>query len=181
MKLIPLICPQCNRPLQPESEHIITTCEQCRQIYHLDRHGLKPLDVQFVSTGQTQAKAWWPYWVFQGQVTISKRETQGGGSQSAQEAEQLWRQPRRLYVPAWELPLNRIQEIGGQIIQQQPSLNPIERPDHFTLHPAIMTADDARKMLEFIILAIEARRQDYLKNLAFTMQINEGQLWALPG
>lgn len=181
MKLLPLICADCQEPLKPDNDDIITVCPRCRQIYQFSDQALQPIAVQFMSSGQTQAREWTPFWVFQGQVNLTQRETQGGGSKSAQSAEQLWQTPRRFYVPAWELPMNRVQEIGGQMIQQQPELQSVPRPDHFTLRPAIVTADDARKMVEFIILAIEARREDYLKNLAFQLQLGEAQLWALPG
>lgn len=181
MKLLPLICANCQEPLKPDNDDIMTVCPRCRQIYQFGRQQLEPIEVQFMSGGQTQAREWVPFWVFQGKVTLTQRETQGGGSKSAKEAEQLWQSPRRFYVPAWELPINRVQEIGGQMIQQQPTLQAIPRPDHFTLRPAIITAEDAHKMVEFIILAIEARREDYLKNLAFQMQLGEAVLWALPG
>lgn len=181
MKLLALICPQCAEPLKPNNDDITTVCPRCQQTYHLDTEGLKPLNIHFMSTSQTMAKEWLPYWVFQGKVNITQRDTQGGGSKSAQEAEQLWGSTRLLYVPAWDLPMNRVQEIGGQLIQQQPGLKAITKPETFRMRPAIITADDARKMLEFIVLAIEARRADYLKNLSFQMQLGEAQLWALPG
>lgn len=181
MKLLALICPHCTEPLKPENEDITTVCPRCQHIFHLDTQGLQSIDVSFMSTGQTTAKEWLPYWVFQGKINITRRDTQGGGSRGAKESEQLWGASRLLYVPAWELPMNRVQEIGGQIIQQQPTLKKVETPDLFRLRPAVITADDARKMLEFIILAIEARREDYLKNLSFQMQLNTPQLWALPG
>jgi len=181
MKLILLTCPQCNEPLKPENEDITTICPQCEQIYQLSHQGLQPLNTHFMSTGQTLAKEWLPYWVFQGQVNVSQRESQGGGSSSGKAAEQLWSAPRLLYVPAWDLPMNRVQEIGGQLIQQQPALKAVEKPAAFRLRPAIITAQDAEKMLEFIVLAIEARREDYLKSLTFKMKLGEPQLWALPG
>ncbi|MBP7997744.1 MAG: hypothetical protein KA314_18920 [Chloroflexi bacterium] len=180
MKLIPLICPECNTPLKPDNEDVMTVCPQCQRFYQLGQQGLRPLAVQFRSTGQTMAKEWMPFWVFQGKVVITERQTQGGSNKSAQAAEQLWSSPRVLYVPAWDLPVNRVQEIGGAMIQQQPVLQHLEQPDTFRLRPAIITAADAQKMLEFIILAIEARREDYLKNLVFHLQVGEGVLWALP-
>jgi hypothetical protein len=36
------------------------------------------------------------------------------------------------------------------------------------------------RLLEFVVLAIEARRDDWLKALDFRIEAGEPQLWALP-
>jgi hypothetical protein len=53
-------------------------------------------------------------------------------------------------------------------------------PAEVTLASATVAPADAQKLLEFIILAIEARRQDWLKELNFHLDVNEPELWALP-
>ena len=45
---------------------------------------------------------------------------------------------------------------------------------------AEMAPADAKKMLEFIVLAIEARRQDWLRELTFHLEVGQPDLWALP-
>ena len=56
----------------------------------------------------------------------------------------------------------------------------IERPAEAQLTPAAVSSEDALKLLEFIILAIEARRKDWLKELVFDLDIGEPELLALP-
>jgi hypothetical protein len=56
----------------------------------------------------------------------------------------------------------------------------VERPDGAQLINAVVTPADARKLLEFIVLAIEARRKDWLKNLVFELEVGEPKLLAFP-
>jgi hypothetical protein len=92
----------------------------------------------------------------------------------------LWGEPRDLYVPAWELSLRPAQDLGSKMIQEQPVYQALSSPTEVDLAPVTLTPDDARKMLEFIVLAIEARRPDWLKSLDFHLEVGEPALWALP-
>jgi hypothetical protein len=46
------------------------------------------------------------------------------------------------------------------------------------LIPVVVSAEDARKMLEFLILAVEASRDDWLKTLDFQIEAGPPELWA---
>jgi hypothetical protein len=92
----------------------------------------------------------------------------------------MWDYPRALYVPAWEMSLHTAQNVGSRLIQQQPELQEIQPPEGATFTSATVTPGDARKLLEFIILAIEARRKDWLKNLQFELEIGEPEMIILP-
>jgi hypothetical protein len=76
--------------------------------------------------------------------------------------------------------MHTAQNVGSYLIQQQPALQEIERPSELQFTSATVTPGDARKLLEFIVLAIEARRDDMLKNLQFNLEIGEPQMTALP-
>jgi hypothetical protein len=43
-----------------------------------------------------------------------------------------------------------------------------------------VSPDDARKLLEFLVLEIEVQRKDWLKDIAFEVAASEAALWALP-
>jgi hypothetical protein len=83
-------------------------------------------------------------------------------------------------VPAWELSLNQAQSIGSDMIQRQPALQPAPPPTEARLTPVTLPPQDALNILEFIVLAIEARRPDWLKRLDFDLKVGEPALWALP-
>jgi hypothetical protein len=180
MKLLALRCPNCNHSLTPENEHIVVACERCYAAVHLGDEGLSQVPVHYAAPkGEARVTDWLPFWVFAGRVHITRRSTQGGGSREA-DAALLWGQPRRLYVPAWELSLNMAQDIGSDMIQRQPAFESVPQPAEVRFAPVTLATEDALKMLEFIVLAIEARRPDWLKRLDFHLEVDEPVLWALP-
>jgi hypothetical protein len=180
MKLIALLCPSCQQPLAPAMDHVVTGCLHCHQAVYLDEAGPRQQKVYYAVPANDQDRAYHPLWVFSGQVHLDRRETQSGGKGSQRDAEELWGAPRRLYVPAWELSLPTAQAAGSQLIQSQPDFEFGPRPEGATLLPAVIDTADALKLLEFIVLAIEARRKDWLKQLDFRIVAAEPQLWALP-
>ena len=92
----------------------------------------------------------------------------------------MWAGPRRLYGPAWDLSLETAQRVGSRLIQPPPHYHIIAKLEEVQLVPAVVTPSDARKVLEFIIVAIEARRKDMLKDLAFELEVGQPEMWALP-
>ena len=186
MKLLLLRCPDCQRPLKANDHDLILLCAHCFTAVQIQDNGLIAVDVQYArpANNQSEPAAWRPFWVFTGQVTLKKREVQAKdgffSNSSATAAQELWGQPRRLYVPAWELPLRQVQEIGRQLIEAQPEYVMVARPSAPPLLPAVLSAADAQKMLEFIVTAIEANRPDMLRDLKFSITIETTALWALP-
>jgi len=179
MKLLALRCPVCSQPLAPENDHIVVACEGCHAAVHIGDEGLSEMPVHYAAPkGTVQVKRWLPFWVFHGRVHIDRRETQQRGA-SNEEAERLWGQPRDLYVPAWKLSLTSVQDLGSRMTQAQPAYQALSPPSELRLAAVTLTPEDARKMLEFIVLAIEARRPDWLKSLDFHLEVGEPALWAL--
>jgi hypothetical protein len=179
MKLVALYCPQCAQPLAVNHDDVLLTCGNCRAAVYIDDNGPRPAKVYFAA-GRVQESNWRPFWVFSGWVKMTQRVSQGGGRSGNEEAEEMWGTPRRLYVPAWELNLQAAQEIGARLIQKQPEFEFITPPAEATLTAATVGPADAKKMLEFIVLAIEARRKDWLRELTFHLEVGEPDLWALP-
>ncbi|MCI0393358.1 MAG: hypothetical protein L0332_00435 [Chloroflexi bacterium] len=182
MKLIALRCPVCTQPLAPENDDIVVACGHCRAEVAIGQDGPSQINVRYAlpAGARPEMNPWYPFWVFSGQVQLQHRETQGGGRSGQKEAEALWSAPRRLYVPAWELSMHTAQDVGSRLIQQQPQFQLVERPEQAQLVSAVVTPGDARKLLEFIVLAVEARRSDWLKDLVFHLALGEPELWAIP-
>ena len=68
------------------------------------------------------------------------------------------------------------------MLTDQPRYRPVSpsptNPPNF--QPAVVTPHDARQLLDFIILAIEADRADYLSDFRFELQAEKPTLWLLP-
>lgn len=182
MKLILLRCPNCGEGLKPEQDDIVFACDNCHTPVTISQNGTSKTKVQFAVPRKDQIDhqtKWLPFWIFKGRVEIIKRVTQDGRSRN-QEAEELWRGLDRFYVPAWDMQPHIAQDVGTELIHKPPDVELISRPPEAHMVAANVSSDDARKLLEFIVLAIEARRKDWLKDLDFRLDIAEVELWALP-
>jgi hypothetical protein len=182
MKLLLLRCPLCAEPLAPDvQEAVVYECPSCQTPVAITDTGLAMETVQFVAPAHAEAEKvtdWMPFWLFEGQVHIDKRETQGRARTA--EVEHLWSQPRRLFVPAWTVDMHNARDIGSTLAQRQPLFVPVERPSGAQMKTATVTAEDALKMLEFIIITIEAQRDDWLRNIEFRMEMGNPTLYAIP-
>jgi hypothetical protein len=181
MKLILLRCPNCSQPLKPGNEDVVLACENCHTPVAIATNGPVKLAVQFARPANNDLAQvlWMPFWVISGKVDITNRATQGGGSRTNQ-AQEFWAQERRFFVPAWDLDSQMAQGIGSRLLDQEPVLERIVRPQDAHLQTAVVTPNDAKKLIEFIVLAVEARRRDWLRNLDFELRLDEPELWALP-
>ena len=180
MKLLALRCPTCAQPLKPQNPEVIVLRCDCGTAVSLSDTGLNTITLQFAAPAVEKFDAWLPLWLFNGRVHITNRQTQGRNKQAEQDAEQLWNYPRRLYVPAWDLPTETASQLGGDLVQRQPSFERTDQPENAPFIEAVVTPEDALKLLEFVVLNVEAARKDWLKSLEFHIETTTPQLWAIP-
>lgn len=182
MKLLLLRCPVCGEGLKPRNEDIIFGCPNCQAAVSLTDQGIHQTEVRYAEPERdlSEVTHWLPIWVFNARVHIKSRETQGGSGKHREEAERMWQEPRRLYVPAWEQPVPQARQQGHQMVLRQTVWNPIERPAGAVITAAVIDQQDARQFLNFIILSIEAERKDWLRDLKFDIEAGSAVLWAVP-
>ena len=181
MKLLALRCPSCAQPLKPQSPEVVALrCANCGTAVTINDNGLDTIALQFAASAVETFAAWVPLWVFNGRVNITSRQTQGRNKQAQQDSEQLWGYPRRLYIPAWELPTKAACQLGGDMVQRQPQFQRTDPSDKLPFIEAVVTQEDALKLLEFVVFNVEAARKDWLKDLQFTIEAAPPQLWAIP-
>lgn len=177
MTLTVVRCPSCGNALTPGDDDLVITCAQCGAGLQLADEGLQPIEIQYAGTNLAKAGTWRPWWIFKGRVNMIRRETQGGNR--SDEARQFWAQPHVMGVPAWELSIAAVKQAGVQLLKQPPILTAIPRPGDARLTPVVVSAEDARKMLEFLVLSLEAGRDDWLKTLDFQIEVGLPELWAM--
>ena len=177
MTLVVVRCPSCGNPLAPGDDDLVIACTQCGAGLQLADEGLQPIEIRYAQPGLAKPATWRPWWIFQGSVNLIRRETQGGNR--SDEAHRFWAQPRVMSVPAWELSITAVKQAGIQLLKQPPVLKAIPRPAGAQLTPAVVSAEDARKMLEFMIFSLEAGRDDWLKTLDFQIEAGPPELWAM--
>lgn len=181
MKLVLLRCPNCTEPLKPGNDDVVVSCTHCYTPVAIAVNGAVKMPVKFAVPAESQVKSkrWMPFWRIEGQARISKRETQGGRSQN-DKAMQFWSTSRNFFVPAWELDPRIAQDVGSRLVQNPITLVTIEQPTSALIQTAVVTPNDAKKLIEFIVLAVEARRKDWLRDLNFDLETKEAELWAIP-
>jgi hypothetical protein len=104
-----------------------------------------------------------------------QRETFAGDKD--RDAERFWSQPRRFFVPAFECPLETQLSLGNQMLLQPPDLQ--EGPP-VAFDAVTVGREDVKALAEFIAMTIEAGRDDKLKEVRFTLDLAEPELWILP-
>ena len=176
MKLIVLRCPTCGQELAPGDDDLIVLCVSCGTAIEFTEEGLRPIELRFAATNAKNTE-WRPWWVFTGQVHLTRRETQGGNQRD--EALRFWAQVTHFYVPAWDLSLSAVREAGLAQLQKQPQLQAMPRPAGARCAPVVVSATDARQLLDYLVVTVEAGRKDGLKDLLFTVEVGLPELWAL--
>lgn len=179
MKLLLLRCPQCNHALAPGQNDQVIQCPNCRSAVAINEGGLSIMPAQFVRPAVETPPVWLPFWVYMGKVTILERKTQGGRS-SEKAAQEFWAQPRRVYIPAWACELIEARELVEELLEKQPVMEAVAPPEGASFEPVVVTPDDARKLLELVIVTIEAQRADYLETFDFDLRLDSESLWLLP-
>lgn len=181
MKLIALRCPHCHEKLAPQSnEAVVVFCGSCHTAVRLSQQGIAQLPVQYVASSSPTADAWLPFWVFHGRVNLKKRDSQNADKQAQKEAQALWQRVQRLYAPAWEMPTAQARELGRQLVQAQPAFQTSTQAPSATIAEATINPEDALKLLDFIVLTIEAERKDWLRDLQFAIESDNHELWVMP-
>jgi len=179
MKLLLLRCPKCNQALTPDQEDVVVQCPNCRAAIGVYESGLRLLAAQYAAPTRPQPGTWLPFWVYRGKVTIQSRKTQGGRS-AEREAQEFWAQPRRVYIPAWACELAQARDLIAGLLEAQPFLSAVTPPDGAAFLPATVTPEDGRKLLELVIVSLEAQRNDWMESLSYDLRLDSEALWLLP-
>jgi hypothetical protein len=179
MKLLLLRCPKCNHALAPGQNDQVVQCPNCRAAVAIGESGLRLLPAQYGASTVPEPPAWLPFWVYRSEVTIKQRNTQGGRS-AEKDAREFWAQPRQVYVPAWAGELAEARDLVRRLLERQPVVEAVTPPEAASFQPAVVTAEDARKLLELVIVSLEANRNDWMEALDFDLQLDSEALWLLP-
>ncbi len=184
MKLLLLRCPICTEPLKPADQDVIFPCASCHTPILLNEKGIQTAEIKYAAPRNNEVTEWLPFWLAHGRVNITTRATQGTNRRALAASQAMWQQPRTIYIPAWDIPVPHARKLGQEFIESQHQLIPRDTPLTSAQNPlftaANITPTDAFKLLELIVLTIEAERQDWLKSLEFTLDFPAPTLWIIP-
>ncbi len=176
ISLISLRCLQCETPVPAQVDEVAWVCEQCGTGLLLDEEdGLHRLEINTASGIKPNVKGR-PFWVVSGSVTLD-RDTYGSLGKQTGEALEFWSQPRLFFIPAYSCSIDELTELGIQMLTKPPELKPGSAADFL---PVTLHKEDNMAYAEFIIMGVEAQRKDKVKEVAFTLQLEQPVLWILP-
>lgn len=185
--LIPLACLKCGTPLAAQPDEVAWVCARCGQGLLLDENaenGLARLEFQYASGLDPAPPAHsaggdrkgMPFWVVEGRVQI-ERTIFASFQDKSREAQELWAAPRRFFIPASEVPLQTLADLGPRLLLNPPALQPGPASP---FEPVTVSPADLPALAEFIVLAIEAGRSDMLKQVNIQVNLTAPVLWVLP-
>lgn len=174
VELIPLLCLRCSTPIPAQTDEVAWVCAQCGQGMALDEAGnLLPQMVKYAGAIPANSKGK-PFWVVEGRVTM-ERQTYSGNEAGFSDI--FWSQPRLFFIPAFSCPQETLLTLGNQMLLDPPDLT--EGPPA-EFEAVTFTPDDTQALAEFIVVALEASREDMLKTLQFSVMLFKPVLWILP-
>ena len=175
IELVPLLCTRCQTSVPAKPNEVAWVCQQCGQGLLLsEEKGAVPLAINFAA-GIPANQAGKPFWVATGQVQV-QRQIFGGGDQT-RDAQVFWQTPHRFFVPAYDLPIDQMIDLGTRLLQQNPNIQ-TGNPAGFL--PVTLHIEDVRPAAEFIVIGIEAARKDKIKEIQFSLNLSAPELWVLP-
>jgi hypothetical protein len=186
--LEPLACTTCAAPLKASEGIAFYLCGNCGQGLVLEPNGLQPIDLSFVAprpAGRGQRPGNWPFWVFDAQVEIQKREAVetsllGKERRPSPDRGERWQAragPWHFYVPAFDGPLHTLAAWGQRLTAAQPDFAPGAPAD---FEACVRGREEAQKLAEFVFLTIERSRGDVLQKLEYELQLQSPRLLVIP-
>ena len=176
IQLVPLMCIQCRQPIPAQPGEVAWVCGFCQAGMLLGSDTVvRPLEVLFSPDLRPGVKGR-PFWVAQGQVTISDRQTYKGNE--ARESTAFWSGERLFCIPAYALSLEELIATGMRMLRQNPPQTAPGGGAAFL--PVVTPPEDMHPLAEFIVLALEADRRDALKTVKFNLSLQNPRLWILP-
>ena len=178
--LLPLLCLKCQTQLPAQPDEVAWVCPQCGQAHLLDEsqpQALAIVNIHYSAELPNGANGR-PFWVASGKVALQRESYRGGNlfSNENKQAEQFWNSPRTFYVPAFTCSLEDMVNLGISLIRQSPALkdgSPLQ------FEPITLPLADVKSLAEFIVVGIEAERSDKVKEVNFTLELKEPELWVL--
>jgi len=175
VELVPLNCIRCGSSIPAEVDEVAWVCHQCEKGQQLGEDGLVPLKIHY-SLGIAPTQKGKPFWVCEGRVTID-RKTYGTFGKKTKDVLRFWEQPRKFVIPAFAYPVNEFSRNGVKWLQKPPAMEPGLIAE---FEPVTVAAEDVRAWAEFLVVALEAERKDKVKNVNFSLQLSNPQLWIFP-
>lgn len=162
-------------PIPASQDEVAWVCEVCGQGQQITEEGLVLLRINY-GDGIPSDKEGFPFWVFEGQVTLDRATYSGEGSETP-DAEHYWSQPRRFMIPAYDYPIEDLIRKGPMWVKNPPDL---KHGESTRFKSVTVSSEDVKALAEFIIIALEVERMDNIRSIRMSLIQDHLELWILP-
>jgi hypothetical protein len=156
-----------------EPDEVAWVCANCGQGLLLDEEaGLKAITVHSAAHPGGEATRR-PYWVALGRVRFTRRESYGRDAAP----NERWGRPVQFVLPAFAATVEQAVGAGVTLLERPPELVEGEAQ---LLRGAAVLPDEIEPLARFVVLSIEAARDDKLEAIEFIIDLGPPELWLLP-
>lgn len=190
VELIALRCESCHSPMQGEQGQILVGCRDCQKLFEVVRGELEPRPVVWYRTAPkyaAEAAEYAPFWLFETEVTVQRREATGGGvtgffSKLFGSDDGTGVARFKVFVPSWDLPLKPFKELCVSLIKLEEERFQLGDSDRFPWpsQAAVVPLEEAEKALHFVYLTLEAEKPDVMVSIDFELEVHARQLALIP-
>jgi hypothetical protein len=172
LHLIGLDCPACGSAMAGEPHDVLFFCSHCGSGALLDPEGLETVEsTALLPAPGRHARVWKPAWIIEADVSVNQRiradgrETQG------------WQGERTFVVPAFELPLNDIVQLGRALSAAAGAMGEVPSEP---IRGGVLTIEDAVILARHIVVGDEVRKPDMLASVQAEVTKKAHRLAAIP-
>jgi hypothetical protein len=172
LHLIGLDCPACGSAMVGDPHDVLFFCTHCGSGALLDSNGLETVEsTALLPAPGRHARVWKPAWVIETDVSVNQRiradgrETQG------------WQGERTFVVPAFELPLNDLVQLGRALSAAAGTVGEVPSEP---IRGGVLTIEDAVILARHIVVGDEVRKPDMLASVQAEVTKKAQRLAAIP-
>lgn len=180
-KLEAIKCKKCDSGLVVEVNDNIVYCSSCGSGFEIIEGQLIPIEINFASAALRAEgdMIYKPFWLITSTISILERKATGnflknlfGGSDSSTSG------IIKFYIPAFYCPLESMKNLATQFTMK----NPVASPQKYntSLVGFAYGKEDAKKLSEFILISLEAEKNDVMKSFKYKMEYDSMEILGIP-
>ncbi|MEP7146196.1 MAG: hypothetical protein ABI792_04215 [bacterium] len=174
-------CRKCGSGLVVEMNDNIVYCSSCGTGFEIIEGEFHPIEINFAAAalraeGEMIYK---PFWLLKTIIDIQERKASGnflknlfGGSSEDVSGEISF------YIPAFYCPIETMKNLSTQFTMR----NPVASPQKYNtkLVGFDYGKEDAKKLAEFILISLEAEKNDVMKSFKYEMKFDSMEILGIP-
>lgn len=174
-------CKKCGSGLLVEVNDNIVYCSSCGSGFEIINGELLPIEINFAAAALRGEgdMIYKPFWLIKTNINIADRKATGnflknifGGSNQASSGSITF------YIPAFYCSIDALKHLATQFTMS----NPVASPQKYNtkLVGFAYGKEDAKKLAEFILISLEAEKNDVMKSFSYKINFESMEILGIP-